>query len=100
MKPSVFFSAIEPLHEIPGVCDLCISSLPILSYEFEECGASRESQEKKGFCCARCAVELLRKLEHAEARQWAEEEAALKVDEFDISAFREHRLAAFPNNVQ
>lgn len=100
MKPSLFLYAIEPLHEKPEVCDVCSSNPPVLRYEFDEYGEGGESHENKGFCCGRCATDLLHKLEHAEAQRWAEEEAALKVDEFDISAFHENRLAAFPDSVQ
>ena len=89
MKPSVFFSAFEPLHEVPQVCDVCRLDPPALSYEFETTGETGEPEEQKGFCCRWCAAELLHKLERADAQRRAEEEAALKVDEFDIINFEE-----------
>jgi hypothetical protein len=67
---------------------------PVLAYEFETMRKSGEAEEEKGFCCRWCAAELLHKLERAEAQRRAEEEAALKVDEFDIIGFPEPELAA------
>jgi hypothetical protein len=89
MKPNVFFSAFEPLHEVPQVCDVCHLDAPVLSYEYETTGTSGEPEELKGFCCRWCAAELLQKLERTDALRRAEEEAALKVDEFDIIDFKE-----------
>jgi len=34
-------------------------------------------------------------MKHSEAHEWAEEEAALEVDESDLTGMREHRLTAF-----
>jgi hypothetical protein len=81
MKPSLFFSAFEPLHEVPAHCDLCQFNPPVFSYEFEE---SEELAMRKGFCCLRCALELLHKADHTEGERWAEEKEALEVDEFDL----------------
>ena len=94
MKPSVFFSAFEPLHEVPRVCDVCHLDPPLLSYEFGTTGEAGGPEGQSGFCCRWCAAELLHKLERADAQRRAEEEAALKVDEFDIIDFREPELAA------
>lgn len=94
MKPSVFFSAFEPMHEVPQVCDVCNLDPPMLRYEFETTGKAGEPEEQKGFCCRWCAAELLHKLERADAQRRAQEEAALKVDEFDIVDFQEPELAA------
>jgi hypothetical protein len=98
MRPSVFFSAFEPLHEAPEVCDVCSSDPPVLRYEFNTYGESREAREEKGFCCSRCAMEFLCRLENSESVKWAEEESALKADGFDVADLRQHRLAAFLNN--
>ncbi len=94
MKPSVFFSAFEPLHEVPQECDVCHLHPPVLSYEFGTTGEAGGPEWQSGFCCHWCAAELLHKLESADAQRRAEEEAALKVDEFDIIDFREPELAA------
>ncbi len=88
MKSSLFFYAFEPLHEVPQVCDVCRLDSPVLGYEFGTAGEAGEPDEK-GFCCRWCATELLHKLQRADAQKRAEEEAALKVDEFDIIDFRE-----------
>ena len=93
MKPSVSFSAFEPLHEVPEVCDVCHLDPPALSYEFGTTGEGGEPEEQKGFCCRGCAAELLHKLERAGAQGRAQEEAALKVDEFDILDSPEPELA-------
>lgn len=94
MKPSVFFSAFEPLHEVPQVCDVCNLDPPTLSYEFETTGEAGEPEGQSGYCCRWCAAELLHKLERADAQRRGQEEAALKVDEFDIVDFQEPELAA------
>ena len=89
MKPSVFFSAFEPLHEVPQACDACHLEFPVLNYEFNTTTATGEPVEEKGFCCRWCAAELLQKLVRADAQRRVEERAALKVDEFDIINFEE-----------
>jgi hypothetical protein len=94
MKPSVFFSAFEPLHEVPQVCDVCHLDPPMLSYEFGTTREAGEPEEQKGFCCRWCAAELLLKVERADALRRAQEKAALKVDEFEIIDFREPELTA------
>jgi hypothetical protein len=95
MSSSLSFFAFEPLREVPEVCSLCTASSPVLIYESQIYGEGGESKEARGFCCTRCAVELLKKLEGAESRQWTEEEAALQADNVDVGDFRQHRLAAF-----
>ena len=94
MKPSVFFSAFEPLHEVPQVCDVCHLDPPVLTYEFEATRETGEPVEEKGFCCRWCAAEILHRLERADALRRVEEHAALKVDEFDIIDFQEPELEA------
>jgi hypothetical protein len=93
MKPSVFFSAFEPLHEVPQACDVCHLEFPVLSYEYDTTAAAGEPLEEKGFCCRWCAAELLYRLVRADAHRRAEEHAALKVDEFDIIDFYEPQPA-------
>jgi hypothetical protein len=46
MRPSLFFSAFEPLQETPEVCDVCNSNPPVLSYEFATYGTQGEVKEK------------------------------------------------------
>jgi len=98
MRPNLFFSAFEPLQEAPEVCDVCKSNPPILSYEFATYGARGEVKEKTGFCCAHCTTILVRILECAESQRWAEEEAALRADQVDVSDLMQRRLAAFGGN--
>ena len=83
------------MHEVPEVCKVCGSKLPVFHYEWLPYSEDSEPHKTEGFCCADCAAELLKKLERGEAREWAEEEAALEADGFDVIDFREHRLAAF-----
>src|SRR5712691_3083312 len=97
MRPSLFFSAFELLREKPEMCAVCILKPPVFTYELETCGENGEPEEQKGFCCSDCAVDLLQKLGQTESQKWAEEEAALEDDDSDVTDFREHRLAAFPN---
>ena|ERR1700758_352725 len=100
MNPRLLLCAFEPLREIPTVCDICCSHPPVLRYEFDEYDEDGESHQHEGFCCVRCATELVHKLENCEAKRWRLEEVALKVDEFETTVFHENRLAAFPNSVQ
>ena len=97
MKPSLFFAAFDPLYETPTVCDVCRSNPPILSYEFATSETRGQAEEKKGFCCAHCTTILLQILERDESQKWAEEKAALKAEDSDVSDFRQHRLPAFWN---
>jgi len=94
MRPSLFFSAFEPLHENPEVCDICRANPPVFGYEVATCGAQGEAKEKRGFCCAHSTTILLHILQCDESQNWAEEQAALNADESDVSDFRQHRLAA------
>ena len=80
------------------MCDVCHAKTPVLSYEFATYGPRGEVKDKKGFCCAHCTTILLSRLELVESQRWAEEEAALKADEFDVSDLRQRRLAAFRDN--
>jgi hypothetical protein len=100
MRPYVFFSAFELLRDKPEMCNVCSSKPPVFNYELETWGENGKPEEQKGFCCSRCAVELLQELGRAESQKWAEEEAALEKDDFDVTDFRERRLAAFPNSAR
>ncbi|HKU20912.1 MAG TPA: hypothetical protein VJQ50_07850 [Terriglobales bacterium] len=96
MNDSVFFASFNPLFcEAPDTCELCGVNLPIFQYEYCAQNQNRERQYLKGFCCAACAAQLLQKLKRSEAREWAEEEAALCADDMDVTEFHRRRLAAF-----
>lgn len=96
MLDSLFFAGFDPVHEVPEVCTVCQSGSPVFNFDYRALGKSGETEETKGFCCSSCAAGLLKKLERAESQEWASEEAALADDDFDISEFHKHRLAAFP----
>jgi hypothetical protein len=98
MLDSLFFAGFDPLHEVPEVCTACSSRPPVFSFDYRALDESGESQKTTGFCCAACAAMLLQKLERAESQEWAEEEAALANDDFDVTEFHKHRLAAFPGS--
>lgn len=98
MMDSLFFAGFDPLHEVPEVCTVCSSRPPVFSYDYRALDENGESKKTTGFCCASCAAGLLKKLEGAESQEWAEEEAALAKDDFDVSEFHKHRLAAFPGS--
>ena len=98
MMDSLFVAGFDPLHEVPEVCTVCASRPPVFSYDYRALDEKGESQKTTGFCCVSCATQLLKKLESAESQEWAEEEAALESDAFDVSEFRKHRLAAFPGS--
>jgi len=96
MNSSLTFSTFEPLREVPEVCGVCRANAPVFAYDAHAYGAGGEAKDTEGFCCARCAVGLLKKLERVESRQWIEEETALQADDSDVGDFHRHRLAAFP----
>ena len=98
MMDSLFFTGFDPLHEVPEVCNVCSLHPPVLSYDHRFWDENGDTQKTTGFCCASCAAELLKKLEQAESQEWAEEEAALESDAYDVTDFRKHRLAAFPGS--
>jgi hypothetical protein len=98
MLESLFFAGFDPLHEVPERCTVCSTHPPVLTYDYRALDAKGEPQKTTGFCCTTCAVELLEKLQRAESQEWQEEEAALESDAFDVSGFRKHRLAAFPES--
>jgi hypothetical protein len=93
MRATLHVSVFEPMHEVPERCTICAFKPPVFDYEWRPYG--EEEPPETGFCCALCAVGLLKKLERAEARQWHEEEAALVADGFDVRDLQ-RRLAAFP----
>jgi len=92
MHDSLSFTVFDPLRDAPEMCSICESNPPVFHYEFL---ANESSDPQKGFCCRFCAVKLLGKLERAESQEWAEEEAALRADDQDVSGFRQRRLATF-----
>lgn len=96
MIDSLFFSSFDPLHEVPEACALCTKRPPVFRYDYRALGHNGEQQKTTGFCCASCAAGLLKELERTESEEWAEEEALLEGDAFDITEFRKHRLATFP----
>ena len=98
MLDSLFFAGFDPLHEVPALCTICSLHPPVFRFDYRALDENGESQKTTGFCCAACAGGLLKKLERAESREWAEEEAALAKDAFDITEFHKHRLATFPSS--
>ncbi len=97
MNGKVSFRAFEPfLHDTPKLCNLCLSKAPAFHYEFRT-EEQQQEQNVSGFCCLFCAPQLLKKLASTESRGWAEEEAALKADNQDVSDLHARRLATFGN---
>jgi hypothetical protein len=100
MMDSLFFAGFDPLHEVPELCTICSLRPPVFTFDYRAGEAQGEPKKANGFCCPACAIRLLQRLGKAESREWAEEEAALAEDDFDISEFHKHRLAAFPDSKQ
>jgi hypothetical protein len=94
MNSKVTFSSYDPVVHDTQLCDVCQANPPILHYELCA-GDAAQDLPGKGFCCSHCAVELLKKVESAESQEWADEEAALKADDVDVSEFHRRRLASF-----
>lgn len=96
MNDSIFFATFDPLYvNAPDGCALCITQPPIFSYEYCIEQESGERQYLKGFCCAACAANLLKKLATTEAGEWEREEAELEANELDVTDFQKRRLATF-----
>lgn len=93
MNSKVTFSSFDPVVHDTQLCDVCLANPPILHYELR--AGDAQDLPSKGFCCSRCALELLKKVECAGSQEWADEEAALKADDVDVSEFHRRRLASF-----
>jgi hypothetical protein len=84
MSEKVTFSAFDPVRfDAPLRCDVCDSQAPAFHYEYCVDEATRQSP-KRGFCCSFCAMGLLQRLQRAESRAWAEEEASLRAEDLAI----------------
>jgi hypothetical protein len=95
MSEKVTFSAFDPMRfDAPSHCDVCTSNPSVFHYEYSVDEGARRSP-KRGFCCGSCAVRLLDKLQCAESRIWAEEEASLKAEDLEVADLEERRLATF-----
>jgi len=96
MNDSVFFATFDPLYvNAPDGCSVCIAQPPIFSYEYCIEEESGERQYLKGFCCAACAAQLLKRLANTEAGEWEKEEEELEAENLDVTDFQKRRLATF-----
>jgi hypothetical protein len=98
MMESLFFGGFDPLREVTEVCTVCAGRPPVFRYDYRGLNEKGESEKTTGFCCVACAKELLERLESAESKEWAKEEAALESDALDVREFRKRRLAVFPGS--
>lgn len=96
MMDSLFLAGFDPLHEVPEQCTICSSRPPVFCFDYRGWDEKQNPQESKGFCCTSCAISLVKQLDRAESQEWESEEAALAADDFDVTEFHKHRLAAFP----
>jgi hypothetical protein len=95
MHDSILFATFDPMRDVPETCTRCRSNPPAFSYEAEVDIPGTEPRTMIGFCCTGCAGKLLKAMETAESREWAQEEAALAADDQDVAALHERRLATF-----
>jgi hypothetical protein len=96
MDDSLFFATFDPLFiNAPEACTLCIVRPPAFSYEYALQQESGQRTYQKGFCCSKCARDLVRKLESREASEWQQEEAALEAEHMDVTDLQKRRLATF-----
>jgi len=101
MNDSVFFATFDPLFiNAPETCSICLTSPPIFNYEYAQQEEHGQTQYLKGYCCSRCAGDLLKRLANTEAAEWADEEAALEADNLDATDLQKRRLAAFGDIVR
>lgn len=74
------FRTFDPLlHDAPQVCAMCRQNRPVFQFEAYREEIGQDPEEITGYCCARCAIEGLLRLETEERARWEQEEAALKV---------------------
>ena len=79
MRDKASFRTFDPLlHDAPTVCGLCGVNKPVFQFEFHRDDENQECHETTGFCCTRCAIESLLRLETQEQADWKEEETALQ----------------------
>jgi hypothetical protein len=95
VRASLFSAAFDLMHEVPAKCALCSAKPPVFSYEFRTYRANSQLKQAEGFCCAFCASQLLKRLERDERAEWAQEDSALKAQDFDVADLHAHRLAGF-----
>jgi hypothetical protein len=80
MKNKASFRTFDPLlHDAPQTCAICGQNRPVFQFEFHRDEVGQDCQETSGFCCTRCAIESLLRLETEERADWKKEEAALQV---------------------
>jgi hypothetical protein len=79
MRDKASFRTFDPLlHDTPAACRLCSQNKPVFQFEFHRDDENQDCHETAGFCCLRCAIEALRRLEAQERADWSKEEAALQ----------------------
>jgi hypothetical protein len=101
MNDTVFFATFDPLFiNAPETCSICLTNPSIFSYEYAQQEEHGQTQYLKGYCCSRCAGDLLKRLANTEAAEWAEEEAAMEADNLDATDLQKRRLAAFGDLVR
>lgn len=80
MRNRASFRTFDPLlRDAPQTCGFCRQNKPVFQFEFHRDEAGQESQETTGFCCTRCAIDSLLRLETEERADWKKEEAALQL---------------------
>jgi hypothetical protein len=84
MKPSVFSLRLSRCVKYQRYAMSAIWILRHLAINSRPLEMAENQRRQQGFCCRWCAAELLHKLERAGAQRRAREEAAPRVDEFDI----------------
>jgi hypothetical protein len=96
MHDRVSFSSFDPLFcETPQKCDICHAAPPIFLFEASIQDKRHDTAADSGFCCANCALRVLRKLAKAESRHWTEEEAAIRNQDLDSSLLHERIVNSF-----
>jgi hypothetical protein len=100
MHDSILFATFDPMRDVPETCTRCKVKPPAFSYEAQVDHPGAEPRTLIGFCCVDCAAKLLKAMERAESREWAEEEAALAADDLDVSDLHQRRLATFSSDKQ
>jgi hypothetical protein len=75
----IHFSAWRDDQPAPETCSLCQTSEPIFEYQMSARPGDQDPATK-GYCCLRCAQQLLASLEELTLARWAAEFPALKTE--------------------
>ena len=96
MRAQMTFSTFDPLFsDVPSICEMCGTRPSVFKFD-DGCNESQSGRQRlAGFCCTVCATRLLEELQEKESVAWAEEEASVRNEGYDVTDFHKRRLTTF-----